>query len=386
MPFLSVKSIVLILVGLAVFIAIAAISKRVRKRRPMGCFGKLLITAIVLSLILAALVGVLGVDLKSMISDIINFGEEQPQDGNSQNEGTSNSGDILGHVHEFSADPQYHEYLCDCEYHGIREEHSGGTATCQEYPKCDICGFSSGGLLDCQQGFDGNCVMCGNPVTVPEYLTFELNEEENGYILSYGRDCGSRTVEIPAYYMGLPVVEIGSFAFYEAQIVGVNIPNTVKVIESSAFRGCAYLTSVNFAKDSSLERIGQAAFQISGVTGVTIPKTVRILDDNAFGGCIDLDYVKFEVGSSLEYIGRIAFSYCNDLTEFSIPSTVYTIGCKAFMGCSELNNVYFEGTCDAWNFISFTDDYGQDITCYEWAENFPLYYVQCADGDVYVKQ
>lgn len=388
------KNIVSILLGVIIFIVALVILAKVAKKLKcaktfvkVACAG-LLTAAIVFGAIVIGGnlfdMGIFGAFINP--SDGAENNGAENNDGNGSENGGGNPNDenyVPGHTHVFEKTAWEHKYICGCEYDGFTEAHSGGTATCQEYPRCDVCGSTHSGREDCRQGTDGNCIWCGQPVNISSKLIFEINESGTGYILKDGKQCGSGTVRIPAYYMGLPVVEIGTNAFYQTKITGVFIPKTVKTIANRAFVNCGYLLGVEFQKDSSLEVIGDAAFKSTGLTGITIPKTVRVLEKDAFGGCIDLDYVTFEEGSVLESIGRIVFSYCNDITEFRIPSSVRTIGKSALHGCSALENLYFEGSIADWSSMAFIDEYDQEMSHSEWAKTFRLSVVHCADGDYY---
>ncbi len=123
------------------------------------------------------------------------------------------------------------------------------------------------------------------PVSPPAYtqnLTYVLNGEGTGYIVSKGSVAGGDIV-IPSEYAGLPIVGIGSFTQCDP-------------------------------------------------TSVTIPASVRSIEANAFYGCTHLRTVTFAEGSQLAGIGNAAFMYCIDLAEIVIPSGVTSIGRKAFAG------------------------------------------------------
>ena len=101
---------------------------------------------------------------------------------------------------------------------------------------------------------------------------------------------------------------IGEHAFSGcSSLTSVNIPSSVKWIESYAFSGCSSLTSVNIP--SSVTYIGNGAFQdCSSLTSVNIPSSVTSIGGGAFSGCSSLTSVN--IPSSVTEIGRYAFSEC----------------------------------------------------------------------------
>lgn len=98
-------------------------------------------------------------------------------------------------------------------------------------------------------------------------------------------------------------------------IMTITIPNSVKVIGSSAFSGCNGLLTANLG--DSIERIGHEAFK----------------------GCGNL--VSITLPSSLKKIGRSSFEDCSTLSSITIPHNVDTVYFEAFYGCRNLRDVYF---------------------------------------------
>ncbi|MBO8426338.1 MAG: leucine-rich repeat domain-containing protein [Firmicutes bacterium] len=172
-------------------------------------------------------------------------------------------------------------------------------------------------------------------------LTFKLNSEETGYIVS---DCDTSIfgeVIIPTVYNGLPVLEIGDHAFSScASLTSVNIPDSVTTIGKSAFGGCSSLTSVNIP--DSVTTIGEGAFSYCySLTSVNIPDSVTTIGGYAFSYCSFLTSVN--IPDSVTTIGESAFSYCSCLTSIYIPDSVTTIGESAFYECSNLT-IYCEAS------------------------------------------
>lgn len=173
-------------------------------------------------------------------------------------------------------------------------------------------------------------------------------------------------------------------AFRElSKLVTVSLPNSVKVIESSALYNCTKLKSIvlpeklesiegdwegAFANCSSLtdvkfkacKNIGYGAFSnCHALNHITLPSDLKTIEQSAFGDCNNLHSVDFpplleRIGTyafqncaldsislpGLTRIDEYAFSGCSNLKEVKVPSTLESVGDKAFEGCSKLNDVF----------------------------------------------
>ena len=145
--------------------------------------------------------------------------------------------------------------------------------------------------------------------------------------------CSSLTsVNIPS-----SVKWIESYAFYGcSSLTSVNIPSSVTGIDRGAFSGCSSLTNINIP--SSVTEIDRGAFSgCSSLASVNIPSSVKWIGESTFSGCSSLTSVN--IPSSVTYIGNGAFQDCSSLTSVNIPSSVTSIGGGAFSGCSSLTSV-----------------------------------------------
>ena len=92
-------------------------------------------------------------------------------------------------------------------------------------------------------------------------------EERDGYII-ITRYVGTQTeLTLPSEIGGLPVYEIGDYAFKDCSVESVTIPSSVKKIGWFAFSGCSRLESVSIP--SSISSIGYGAFD-SCATSLTV--------------------------------------------------------------------------------------------------------------------
>ncbi len=207
-------------------------------------------------------------------------------------------------------------------------------------------------------------------------------------------------VVIPANISGMPVISIGTNAFYDdTSLTSVTIPNGVTNISGYAFYGCSSLTNVTIP--NSIASIGDLAFYAcssltsvaipslvtsvqsltfqdctnlvsvtipNGVTtieeyaftecyslaGITIPSSVTSIGNNAFTECYSLASVV--IPNSVTSIGADAFYRCTNMTNVTISSSATSIGDSAFQDCGRLSGVYFQGSAPAADATVFTDD------------------------------
>ena len=114
------------------------------------------------------------------------------------------------------------------------------------------------------------------------------------------------------------------------------IPNSVKSIGSSAFKGCSNLTSIDIP--NSVKSIGNNAFaDCTSLISIDIPNSVTSIGDRAFYNCTRLTSIT--IPSSVTSIGESAFSNCENLSSIAIPNSVTSIGDLAFYGCSALASI-----------------------------------------------
>eukprot|EP00746_Dinoflagellata_sp_MGD_P073126 gnl/MRDRNA2_/MRDRNA2_29685_c0_seq1.p1 gnl/MRDRNA2_/MRDRNA2_29685_c0~~gnl/MRDRNA2_/MRDRNA2_29685_c0_seq1.p1 ORF type:complete len:821 (+),score=129.58 gnl/MRDRNA2_/MRDRNA2_29685_c0_seq1:109-2571(+) len=80
--------------------------------------------------------------------------------------------------------------------------------------------------------------------------------------------------------------------FPSGRIDTILIPPSVTEIQSSAFKGCETLATVDM-KSTALTHIKENAFQGSGVTEILIPVTVKVIEAGAFMNCKSLETITF---------------------------------------------------------------------------------------------
>ena len=229
-----------------------------------------------------------------------------------------------------------------------------------------------------------------------------LKLEGDHYMVTKGTTTLPNNLVLPAYYNGLPVTQISSYAFQSyTNLISVDLSKCIKLtsIGLYAFRDCSELTSITLP--SSLISIGGNAFDnCSGLTSITLPRGLTSIGYGAFYGCYalaevyNLSSLTITVGSSdnghvgyyaavvytdtntvgsIQTIGNMryyengtdfiavgptsidvtsvtldskttaiknfAFDHCEALTSIDLPAGVTSIGNSAFNECTRLTSI-----------------------------------------------
>ena len=102
-----------------------------------------------------------------------------------------------------------------------------------------------------------------------------------------------------------------------------SIPNGVKVINSKAFYGCNWLTSINIP--NSVQKIENEAFKnCSSLTTLNIPNSVTSIREYAFENCSSLSKIIFPC--SVKYVGTGVFHCCNNLKDAIYNQEIIVLG------------------------------------------------------------
>ena len=149
-----------------------------------------------------------------------------------------------------------------------------------------------------------------------------------------------KSIEIPD-----SVTRIGLAAFAECiELKSIDIPDSVTVIEDDAFGGCTGLERIDVDNNNMsycsvnnccLSKDGEKL--IFGCKSSIIPESVREIESFAFRGCTGLDSI--EIPDNVTAIKTHAFEDCTGLTSIEFPDNVTVIGHDAFSGCTGIKQV-----------------------------------------------
>ena len=133
------------------------------------------------------------------------------------------------------------------------------------------------------------------------------------------------------------LIELGSYALSNRDMVEFTIPNTVKFIGDYAFYNCGSLTSIDIP--NGVTSIGNYAFYGCKLSSIEIPEGVTSIGSYAFYHFLG---TSIELPDSLTSIGSNAFDSCPNITSIVIPRNVSSIGSGAFKQCSDLTSILIE--------------------------------------------
>lgn len=120
----------------------------------------------------------------------------------------------------------------------------------------------------------------------------------------------------------------------------VTFTDGVKNIGSRAFNGCETLGNIEFGH--TVESIGESAFANCAISGLELPASLKSIDTKAFYYCQNLLAVEFPSG--LENLGEAVFSQCNKLTDVKFTGGPSKIGNQAFNYCYKLETAILSPT------------------------------------------
>lgn len=166
------------------------------------------------------------------------------------------------------------------------------------------------------------------PITASAYEMYGALKYaiEYGEVVIKGFDKSVRDVVIPSEIEGLPVKNIGNYAFSACSgITSVTIPDSVTSIGNSAFNGCSGLTSITIPESMTI--IGSSAFyKCIGLTSVTIPDSVTSIGYSAFSDCSGLTSITFmnpdcEIDGNITYKSSVISSEENTVTIYGYENS-----------------------------------------------------------------
>ena len=159
------------------------------------------------------------------------------------------------HVHSYTAksDERGHWTECACGAKTAVTPHSFTYASDNDY-HWQVCSVGKEMTDKVEHNCaEGDCI-CGKEKSANE-LAYRLSDDGTEYYVVGIGTVTSKSLVIPASYRGLPVTQIGNYAFKGSDITSVTIPASVTEINSAVFISCYDLQNIKIGRASCRERV-----------------------------------------------------------------------------------------------------------------------------------
>lgn len=157
-------------------------------------------------------------------------------------------------------------------------------------------------------------------------------------IKTVGRECFAETdVEEIVLPEGIEVIDTDAFAFCK-KLKKINFPETLKVIGHGAFRGCFSLKTVILPK--VMKEISNFAFYDAGIKCLTLPEKVSSAGVEVFAG-IDIETI--DIPKDFPFSPAM-FAGCQRLRSVNLKGSHITIPERCFRNCTSLAEIDITST------------------------------------------
>lgn len=171
-------------------------------------------------------------------------------------------------------------------------------------------------------------------INIPKHVAYDNEVYTVTYIY---KDAFRRCNKATSISLPNTIDSIATYAFYEAGILEITIPKSVKRLGSLCFSGCNKLQKVYYNAINCEKATQLASYFDDALKTVTIGSDVITLPPYLFYGCDSLRNVSFSEPSSLRKIETWAFWGCDSLKQIELPASLDSIGDYAFFECNVEN-------------------------------------------------
>ena len=166
-------------------------------------------------------------------------------------------------------------------------------------------------------------------------------------------------------YYGVKTISDRAFKNCES-LETFSFVEVLETVGANAFENCKALATLDF-EDSKVSSIGEAAFKnCDALVSVQLPETIKEINSYTFENCDLLESVM--ISKNVEVVNEYAFMNCKALTtiEFAKDSELKVLYPNAFDGCTVLKyNTYDNGnylTCGSNDFFVFVSPSNTNIS------------------------
>jgi hypothetical protein len=155
----------------------------------------------------------------------------------------------------------------------------------------------------------------------------------------------------------LEPIEFGNYA---DKLIGVELPDTIEVIEWGAFRNCTNLSNVIMG--DNVKEIGMYAFEdCTSLRTISLSESLSVIGTRAFAGT---GLINVSLPNGIETLDSYAFANCTELQSINIPRNITTIREGLFSGCLSLSDVYLHDNVTSVEECAFESCHNLNFTSY----------------------
>lgn len=147
------------------------------------------------------------------------------------------------------------------------------------------------------------------------------------------------------------VTQIGQYAFAGCKMESVQLPETIKILCTSAFTGCKVKS---LYLPNSISDIGDyCCADMSNVEELHLPEnpSVTALPFHSFRGMNSLS--SLDIPSNITSLGSCAFTSAKSLTSLKFHNKLSRFGASCFSDCSSLEEIEFTASFVSINYYAF---------------------------------
>ena len=175
--------------------------------------------------------------------------------------------------------------------------------------------FSNGLKVIGNRSFDGCKGLSGNPLHLPSSLEFIGDQA----FQNLGQMIGDITIPDK-------IKELGQSVFLNTSFTGMLNLGNVQSIGSNCFYNSGF--TGNLIVPEGIIELPSGCFGLCGFSSIELPSTLKRIESGAFKGNPIIEPLVFPEG--LIYIGGDAFSSCSNLPDLVFPESLQSIGASAF--------------------------------------------------------